>query len=200
MHPIVVTLGFIERYLLLRIIGGTRKGRKLHTFRGNRIRPTADRMRESLFNILSSRVPGTVVLDLFAGTGALGLEAVSRGARSAALIDNDKHALRLLKKNIAACSMLNETRVINWDIAINLNCLKKCRPRFGLVFMDPPYGRNMIRPTLVHLHASDAALPSARIVIEHGADDNLPQDLDWFQMIDQRKYGKTLVSFFDYVV
>jgi len=157
-------------------------------------------MRESIFNILSSRVQDATVLDLYAGTGALGLEAVSRGAQSAVFIDNDRRSLNLLEKNISTCSMLKETRIIKWDIVRNLNCLKKTRPRFELIFMDPPYGMNMVHPTLVHLHDSAAARPAARIVIEHGIDETMPKDLSFFRMIDQRKYGKTLVSFFDYML
>ena len=140
------------------------------------------------------------MLDLYAGTGALGLEAVSRGAQSAVFIDNDRRSLNLLEKNISTCSMLKETRIIKWDIVRNLNCLKKTRPRFELIFMDPPYGMNMVHPTLVHLHDSAAARPAARIVIEHGIDETMPKDLSFFRMIDQRKYGKTLVSFFDYML
>ena len=184
----------------MRIISGNRRGKKLYAFEGRKIRPTADRMREAIFNILSSRVKGSTVLDLFAGTGSFGLEAISRGARSALFIDNHPDAIRLLNKNITACGMLKETSVVKWNIVHNLNCLEGIQTRFELVFMDPPYHRNLVGPTLVHLHESGAVQPAAHIVVEHGLDDPLPHDLDCFNRVDQRKYGKSLVSFFEYVL
>jgi len=184
----------------LRIISGSRRGKKLYAFDGRKIRPTADRMREAIFNILSSRVKDTAVLDLFAGTGAFGLEAISRGARSAIFIDSHPDAIRLLKKNINACGMIEETRVVKWDIAQDLNCLKGIQSGFELVFLDPPYHKNLVHPTLLHLHESEALQAAAHIVIEHGLDDPLPHELDCFAKVDQRKYGKSLVSFFDYVL
>lgn len=184
----------------MRIISGNRRGKKLYAFDGRKIRPTADRMREAIFNILSSRVKDVAVLDLFAGTGAFGLEAVSRGACSAIFIDNHSDAIRLLEKNISACGMIEETRVVKWDIAHDLNCLKGIQSDFELIFLDPPYHRNLVRPTLLHLHESGAVQPGAHIVIEHSLDDPLPYDLDCFTRVDQRKYGKSLVSFFDYVI
>jgi len=140
------------------------------------------------------------VLDLFAGTGAFGLEAISRGARSAIFIDSHPDAIRLLKKNINACGMIEETRVVKWDIAQDLNCLKGIQSGFELVFLDPPYHKNLVHPTLLHLHESEALQAAAHIVIEHGLDDPLPHELDCFAKVDQRKYGKSLVSFFDYVL
>lgn len=157
-------------------------------------------MREAIFNILAGLEKEAVVLDLFAGTGALGLEALSRGARSALFVDNDPDALLLLKKNIKACDMLAETRAIMWNIARDLNCLKGMPATFNLVFMDPPYDRKLVRPTLDLLHRSQALQPAARIVAEHGPDEPLSTHSDCFLMADQRRYGKSLVSFFRYMV
>lgn len=184
----------------MRIISGKYRGKKLYAFDGRNIRPTADRLREAVFNIVSSLVQDAVVLDLFAGTGAFGLEAVSRGARSAVFIDNHTDAIRLVKKNIHACGVAALTRVVKWDIARNLNCLKEAHPGFDLVFLDPPYRNDLIRPALLHLHESRAVQTEARIIIEHSTREPLPIDLDSFRMEDQRKYGKSLVSFFKYVL
>ena len=184
----------------MRIISGNRRGKKLYAFDGRNIRPTGDRMREAIFNILSTRVKDAVVLDLFAGTGALGLEALSRGARSALFVDNHPDAVLLLNKNITACGMQQHTRVIRWDIARDLKCLKGIHPEFNLVFLDPPYDRHLVTPTLVHLHESNAVQSGAHIVAEHRFDEPLPHDIDCFSRLDQRRYGKSLVSFFTYVV
>jgi 16S rRNA (guanine966-N2)-methyltransferase len=184
----------------LRIISGNYRGKKLFAFHGRQIRPTADRLREAVFNILSSLVQDAVVLDLFAGTGAFGLEAVSRGALSAVFIDNHEDAIRLVKKNIHACGVAAQTRVVKWDITRNLHCLKDAQPGFNLVFLDPPYRNDLIRPALLHLHECRAVQPDAWILIEHSIREPLPHDLDNFHLEDQRKYGKSLVSFFKYVL
>ena len=157
-------------------------------------------MREAVFNILSSLVGEAVVLDLFAGTGALGLEALSRGARSAVFIDNHPDAIRLLQKNIDTCNLAKQSRVVKWDITRNLKCLEGTRPGFDLVFMDPPYGNDAIRPALLHLQKCKAAQSGALIVIEHSAHEPLPPGLDRFSLVDRRKYGKSLVSFLNYMV
>jgi 16S rRNA (guanine966-N2)-methyltransferase len=184
----------------LRVISGKRRGKKLYAFDGRNIRPTGDRMREAIFNILSSLVIEAIVLDLFAGTGALGLEALSRGATSALFIDNHPDAIRLLDKNIHACGMTRESRVIKWNINRDLKCLKGNQAQFNLVFLDPPYDRNLVKPALDHLHMTNAVQSGAHIVIEHSLDEPLPLDMDCFRMEDQRKYGKSLVSFFKYVL
>jgi 16S rRNA (guanine966-N2)-methyltransferase len=157
-------------------------------------------MREAIFNILSSLVVEAVVLDLFAGTGALGLEALSRGAKSALFIDNHTDAVLLLKKNIHACGMTRESQVVKWNIGRDLNCLKGFQTGFNLVFLDPPYDRNLVKPALDHLHKTNAVQFGAHIVIEHSLDEPLPLDLDGFSIQDQRKYGKSLVSFFEYMI
>lgn len=179
----------------LRVIGGELRGRRLLSVKGYQTRPTADRIREALFNILSKRVAGAVVLDLFAGTGALGIEAMSRGAESAVFIDIDTHAARIIEHNIAACSLQRRTRCIRWDIVKNLNCLRPCPQNFDLVLMDPPYNRDMILSSLANLHRSGCLKSNAWIVVEHGSLEAVLEGSVPFSLFDQRRYGKTLVSF-----
>ncbi len=184
----------------LRIIGGDLKRKKLHSPRGSMIRPSADRLRESIFNILSLRIQKTVVLDLFAGTGAFGIEALSRGAKFVVFIDKDQNSLSTIKRNIQSCDLLNKTKVIKWDIIKNLNCINAFKPDFNLVFMDPPYNRNIIQPALFNLLHSCSLKRGACIVIEHSVLEPIPKDNLEFKIADQRKYGKTLVTFLDYMV
>jgi 16S rRNA (guanine966-N2)-methyltransferase len=179
----------------LRVIGGELRGRRLRSVKGYQTRPTADRIREALFNILSKRVAGAVVLDLFAGTGALGIEAMSRGAESAVFIDIDTRATRIIEQNIAACFLEKRTRCIRWDIVKNLNCLRPYPHMFDLVLMDPPYDRNMILPSVANLHRSGCLKAKACIVVEHGSLDAVLEESVPFSLFDQRRYGKTLVSF-----
>lgn len=184
----------------LRIIGGDLKGRKLYSVRDMSIRPTADKLRESIFNILSQRVLSSVVLDLFAGTGALGIEALSRGAESVVFVDNRKAALSVLKRNIDLCMLDQRANIVKWNIRQNLNCIRLKKQNFDLVFLDPPYEKNLIKSTLFNLDKSHSLKNEACIVVEHSLFEPIPKDLFVFDIFDQRKYGKTLVSFLNYVI
>ena len=184
----------------MRIIGGKFRGRKLRSVRGSATRPTSDRTREAIFNIIGFEVRGARVLDLYAGTGALGIEALSRGAQSAAFIDISRQSLSILKANLAALALEASTNVIRWDLTHNLNCLGSMPRAFDLVFMDPPYNHNLVISTLDHLHASRALENGACIIVEHSQQEAVESDLTPFERVDQRRYGKTLVSFLNYVI
>jgi 16S rRNA (guanine966-N2)-methyltransferase len=184
----------------LRIIGGTRKGRKLISVPGWKTRPTSDRIKESIFNILPMIAPETLVLDLFAGTGSFSLEALSRGASYAVLIDNAKQAIKVINRNISACGFLDRSKVIMWDTLLNLNCLIRLRKKFNLIFMDPPYDQHTLAPVLNHLIQSLAMADNAGIIIEHSIKEPLPLLPPQLILNDERKYGKTLVSFLTYML
>lgn len=184
----------------MRIIGGKLKGRKLRAVRGTGTRPTSDRTREAIFNIIAFEARGARVLDLFAGTGALGIEAISRGAQSAVFIDISRQSVTVLRDNLANFSLENPNRVIRWDLTKNLNCLLSMPQAFDLVFLDPPYNKNLIIPALDHLHLSQALDNGARIIVEHSQLEPVEPDRLSFEIVDQRRYGKTLVSFLNYVV
>ena len=185
---------------VLRIIGGQFKGRKLRSVRGTGTRPTSDRTREAIFNIIAFQVRGARVLDLFAGTGALGIEALSRGAQSAVFIDVSNQSISVLRENLASLPLESPTKVIRWDLSRNLNCLHSSGPAIDLVFMDPPYNEDLITPTLGYLHSSQCLANNARIIVEHSHLDPVFPDQLPFKIVDQRKYGKTLVVFLSYVV
>jgi 16S rRNA (guanine966-N2)-methyltransferase len=185
----------------MRIIAGQLKNKRLFSVPGQITRPTADRLRESLFNILSPDVHGAQVLDLFAGTGALGIEAMSRGARGAVFVDRRKAAVRVIERNITSCSLQRQCRVIQWDVLRNLNCLQAIAPRFTLVFMDPPYETGAVGPALVHLRDSRSLAADARIVVEHSRREPLMiGDESAFRLDDQRRYGKSIVSFLKFLL
>lgn len=176
----------------MRVIAGQYKGAKLRSFTGGAIRPTADRLRESIFNIIGPRIYGRRVLDLFAGTGAMGIEALSRGALHAVFIDNNPIALDLIRQNLDKVKASGQATVIRWNISRNLDCLHD-RAKMDFVFIDPPYRKHLVKVTLDNLLASDIGFGA--VVVEHEAKesiDNLPAG---FILKDQRRYGKTLVSF-----
>ncbi len=184
----------------LRVVGGRLRGRKLGTVPGLKTRPTADRTREAIFNILGPSVRGSRVLDLFAGTGACGIEALSRGAAFSVFVEIGREALTVLKRNIAACALTECTRVVARDALKNLDCLRDEPEKFSLVFIDPPYHRALIPPALANLNLAGCLENGAEIVVEHGADEPLDAPGASFRMKDRRRYGKTLVSFLDYVL
>jgi len=184
----------------MRIISGKLGGRKLFSLGGRHIRPTSDRVREALFSILAEQMTDATVLDLFAGTGALGIESASRGARGVVSIDNSREAIRTIQKNVHQLALEDTIRMIKWDIARNLRCIQTTDPVYDLVFMDPPYERGLIGKTLDNLHASRSVKPGATLVIEHSHREELPAERSFIQITDQRKYGKTLVSFLTYMV
>ncbi|MGD8990815.1 MAG: 16S rRNA (guanine(966)-N(2))-methyltransferase RsmD [Desulfobacterales bacterium] len=184
----------------IRIIAGELKGRKLVTVAGKETRPTSDRVRESVFNILGNCVQGARVLDLYAGTGAMGIEALSRGAKWALFAEGQRAALAALAKNIKICSLENRTNILKCNILDNLKIIQSHSPAFDLVFIDPPYNEDMIQPTLSHLARSQCLVKGARLAIEHSPREPIPENQPEFAMADQRRYGKTLVSFLIYML
>ncbi|MCF8068937.1 MAG: 16S rRNA (guanine(966)-N(2))-methyltransferase RsmD [Desulfobacterales bacterium] len=184
----------------LRVIAGSLRGRKLSTVKGNSVRPTADRVRESIFNILSAEIAASQILDLFSGTGALGIEALSRGAEAAVFVDRQQNSLAAVEKNINVCGLLEKTKIICWNISHNLSCLKAYRERFNMVFMDPPYNKNHIAPTLLSLKKSESLCHNAIITVEHSPQELIPEDIESFTLKNQRKYGRTMISFLTYKI
>jgi 16S rRNA (guanine966-N2)-methyltransferase len=179
----------------LRIIGGKLKGKKLARIRGTKIRPTADRLREAIFNILADRVKDAFVLDLFAGSGACGIEALSRGAQFAVFVDNSKESITTIKNNVRSCGYEQCSETIRWDILKNLNCIGAYDRGFDLVFLDPPYNTNCITPTLIKLHRKNTLVRGGCIVIEHSYHEGVPSDIGDFRAMDGRRYGQALVTF-----
>ncbi len=182
----------------IRVIGGEYRGRRLTSVKGMATRPTADRVRESIFNIIGDKISGARVLDLFAGTGAMGIEAMSRGADFALFIDNSPAAIKTIQHNIETLGirMDMDAVILCRDIGRNLNDLQGTS-EFDLIFMDPPYGKGLIEPTLAALPKTHSLRLEAIAVVEHRADEPI-KDVSSFRVYDQRTYGKTMVSFFQY--
>ena len=184
----------------MRIIGGSLRGKNLASSSGRLIRPTADRLRESIFNIIAARVPNAVVLDLFAGTGAFGIEALSRYARAAVFIDNSRAAVTVIYRNLEMCRLQDRARVVLTDTTRGLGRIPMPQPRFDLVFMDPPYDRGFVQNVLDLLRRNPILATSHCLILEHSSHEPLPFDLEGYVLHDQRRYGKTLVSFLECVL
>ncbi|MBI9091484.1 MAG: 16S rRNA (guanine(966)-N(2))-methyltransferase RsmD [Desulfobacterium sp.] len=179
----------------MRIISGTCKGRKLVTPRGLDTRPTSDRVRESVFNIISREVEGARVLDLFAGTGALGMEALSRNAASALFVDKSQDACAIIKENISLCRLEDPATVLCHDITQQVLPAWAVQQKFDLVFMDPPYDRGLIDTVLGSGAFIGLLADHALIIAEQSARENPIQSTSILDIRDQRKYGKTRISF-----
>ena len=176
----------------MRIVGGEFRGRGLATPNSNDIRPTTDRTRESLFNILSHSYPEALegrVLDLFSGTGAVGLEALSRGCRQALFVEMGAEGRGLLRTNIEALGLTGRARVFRRD-ATDLGLAGTVDP-FNFLFADPPYGKGLGERALASLIEGGWLAPEALIVWEEGAALPAPQG---FTLLDQRRYGDTFVT------
>jgi len=182
-------------YYSLRVIGGTLKGRKLFSPKGMQLRPTSDRVKEAIFDILQDRFQGRNVLDLFAGTGALGIEALSRGARKAVFVEGRARSRMLLRRNIEACRLEEKAEVLPREVQGGIKILEKKGETFDIIFMDPPYGQGWVQKTLRALSQSAILAPQGLIVAEHSSGEDLPSVPPW-ERIDRRKYGGTEVSFF----
>lgn len=180
----------------MRIIAGTARGRRLFSpgskGRKGEIRPTSDRAREALFSILSDRVKGARVLDLFAGTGALGLEALSRGATSALFVDKGDLSVELLKKNIKLCGFWAESFIIKKDLTRSLFFLQAQKPAqgFSLVFADPPYSMQLAEKLLQGLGSENIFADETLLIVESSSSDDLPDEMSVFRLIDRRTYGE----------
>ena len=176
----------------MRIVGGRLRGRTLASPSSRDIRPTADRLRESVFNILihayGDPITGARVLDLFAGTGALGIEAISRGAAFALFVDNGAEARALLRNNVESLALGGVTKVYRRD-ATNLGPAHPIEP-FSLVFLDPPYGKGLAEKALASLRAGGWLTSGALVVIEEAKAAALKAP-DGFEELDRRAYDDT---------
>jgi len=182
----------------MRIIGGTARGRKLVTFRGDHIRPTSDRMREALFSILISKrgsLSGLTVLDLFAGSGALGIEALSRGAAGACFVDQLPDSLATIRRNLETCGLTEKAELFQANVLIALPAPLQ-QTAFDLVLLDPPYGGDHVAKALEVIGRQIALAEHGLIVAEAGVRDNVPSATDSFAEVDRRRYGSSALHFF----
>lgn len=179
----------------MRIIAGTAKGRALlGPKEPSGIRPTADRVRETLFNVLGQWMHELQVLDLFAGTGALALEALSRGASGAVLVDADRQAVALCRANAERLGFSSQVEVVASKVDQALASLGQKGRSFDLVFIDPPYAAQVSTETVGALVRNAVLAPGARVVVEHDKRELVPEKIERLSRIDERKFGDTVVT------
>ncbi len=181
----------------MRIVGGKLRGRRLATPKSQTIRPTTDRVRETLFNILEHSYPenlsGGRALDIFAGTGALGCEALSRGAAYALFIETGAEGRALLRQNVDTFGLAGCTRILKRDATRPGPCPQD-KP-FNLIFADPPYGEKLAEKALKHLVSQGWLADRALLVLEEDKF-ALPNELENFELLERREFGLTAIGFF----
>lgn len=174
----------------MRIISGSKRGRKLISFEGESIRPTTDRVKESMFNLICDYVYDSSVLDLFGGSGALALEALSRGAANAVLVDVDKRSLDVIKKNIELTGFSENAKTVEMRAEL---FLERTKEKFDMIFLDPPYNRGFIAPIVNAIVQRNVLKEDGIVILESDFGDE-HGEFDGLEMLKQRKYGRTYIT------
>ena len=177
----------------MRVIAGKAKGVSLKTPDGMNTRPTADRVKEALFSIIQFDLPEASVLDLFGGTGQLGIEALSRGAKHAVFVDEGEAACRLIKENLRRTKMENSAQIIRGDYLSYLQC---CHEKFNIIFLDPPYAEVFLETSLKKISEIDILRSGGIIIAERPLGKELPTEIEGFTRSRDYKYGKILLTLY----
>ena len=177
----------------MRVISGKARGVQLKTPEGLTTRPTADRVKEALFSIIQFDIPGARVLDLFGGTGQLGLEALSRGAVSAVFVDAGEPACRIIRENIKRTKMESQATVVRSDYMAYLN---RCNQQFDFIFLDPPYAEVFLENALKRITEIDILASGGIIVTERPTGKELPWEFEGYVRSKDYKYGNTLLTLY----
>lgn len=180
---------------MVRIIGGTFKGRRLRTFRGPKVRLTKDIVKEALFDILGKRIVGASFLDLYAGSGSIGIEALSRGAGRVAFCEKDPAGVDVIKHNLAKLNYRDKCDIYRGDA---LNLLGKINGKFDIIFLDPPYNGDLLRKSLQILSTSGIIKEDGLVIAEHHKSTDLTKAIGSLSLTRQAKYGDTVLSFYRY--
>ena len=178
----------------MRIVAGYYKGYKLQTFQGSDIRPTPDRVREAVFNIIGTKIVGAEFLDLFAGTGAIGIEAISRGAQGVTLVEIDKKAIALIQENLKKIRLNENINIIKMDCLQALKLLNLNKKRFDIIFLDPPYYKDNIFKILYEIDNSNILLEGALIIIQHSTREEIKMNFKKLVPFKEKKYGNTRIT------
>ena len=181
----------------MRIMSGKFRGRRLKGPRSMDLRPTGDRLKETLFNIVAPEIAGSRVLDVFAGTGAIGLEALSRGAQQVVFIESGQEALRLIRQNLALCGITEGFRILQGDVFAALRTLAREAFAADLTFLDPPYQWRPYGDLLEILFGTGIARPGSKVVIEHHRKSVMPESEKGFQRVRTVRQGDKCLSFYE---
>ena len=189
----------------MRVIAGQAKGTKLTEFKGSQVRPTLDRVRETLFNVLGHNLSGEYFLDWFAGSGAIAIEALSRGAEKVVLVENSRQSQNLIYANLKKCRFWNgenESSCVKWkllkmDALQALPVLEKNSLTFDVIYIDPPFANDFYKECLIAISRSHLLKISSLVVVEHNKKNNLEKLYGKLSLADRREAGDSSLSFYD---
>jgi 16S rRNA (guanine966-N2)-methyltransferase len=177
----------------MKIIAGEFKDRRLETPENYDIRPTSSRIRESIFNLLMYEIEDSYFVDLFAGTGGVGLEALSRGAGKCLFCDSDRASAAIIKRNVAACRAEDRSRIVSGDF---MKALRSVREKVDIFFIDPPYATDLCARALEAIDSLDLLASNGIIIAEHDRRDSLPERVGGLVLYRDKKYGRVVLSFY----
>ncbi len=180
----------------MRIIAGQAKGRKLITPNGDDVRPTTDRVKEAVFSMIAPYIHGSLVLDLFSGTGNLGLEAISRGAEKAFFVDKSRDSIKIISRNILKLDMKSKSEIKNTDALKAIDDFRSSNIKFDIIFMDPPYGKGIIKSCIEEIDRSGLLNKDGIIVIEHNELEKIDANIGNLNILKDKKYGNTIITIY----
>lgn len=182
----------------MRIIAGLVKGRTLKSLKGLKTRPTLDKVREAVFNVLGTKVINARFLDLCAGTGAVGIEALSRGALTCFFNDQNKAANRIIKENLHMCGLEGYARVFSMDALRFITYLQECACRFDIIYLDPPYMANLYTPLLNRLEGAELIANGGIVIVESNKKTFLQKEYNALKLIKKSKYGESVLWYYSF--
>lgn len=180
----------------MRISAGEHRGRRLQAPKGRRTRPTSDLLRQAAFNVLGDRIQGARVLDLFAGTGSVGLEALSRGAATATFIENDRQAVGALRSNLERLSLAARGRILSGDVLLGLKRLQAAGETFDCIFLDPPYGADLAVRCIEVLARGTLLSDNGVLVTQAFHKTPLPEQAGVLRRVWHRRYGESRLALY----
>lgn len=177
----------------MRVISGSARGANLKTIEGNDTRPTTDKVKGAIFNILANEIYGTKVLDLYAGSGALGIEALSRGADLAVFAEKSAPAADIIRKNLEHTKLIDKAKILKNDV---FSVIKTLPEKFDLIFLDPPYAAELAEATIKAIDEAKILADGGIIIAETGDGQLVPEMVGELQLCDKRKYGRVNINFY----
>jgi len=183
----------------MRIVAGKNKGNILKSPKDLSVRPTSEKVREALFDILGISVKGTCFLDLFAGTGAAGIEALSRGAKNVIFIEKELKCIKIIKENLEKTGNSQNAVVYKIDFLVGLKLLAKKNYLLDYIFLDPPYNKGLVNISLLEIAKLPILRKNGLVIAQHYKKEKVMENLNNLRLFNQRRYGECYLSFYDYV-
>ncbi|MCK5767716.1 MAG: 16S rRNA (guanine(966)-N(2))-methyltransferase RsmD [Candidatus Atribacteria bacterium] len=180
----------------MKIVAGKNKGNKLKYLKDISVRPTSHKVREALFDVIMPYIDGAVLLDLFAGVGAIGIEALSRGAKRVIFIDNNMKCVKIIKKNLEITRNSQFGLVFKKEYLAGLKLLKKKKYLFDYIFMDPPYNKGLVNVALFEISKLSILKKDGIMIVQHHKEESIDSNLDKIKLVKQKKYSESLLSFY----